>query len=114
MDDQKKIHAWISHFAQSINGITPNDQHLLILDGHGSHVTLQVIHQAQVLGLDMLTLLVHTKHALQPLNVNCFKPFKLAFKKYPRCLAVSKQPQICREGGPCPMCFFSMEMSSYS
>jgi hypothetical protein len=41
MDDQKKFHAWISHFAQSISGITPNNQHLLILDGHGSHVTLK-------------------------------------------------------------------------
>jgi hypothetical protein len=57
----------------------------------------------------LLTLLAHTKHALQPLNVNCFKPFKLAFEKYPRCLGVIKQPQICKEGGPCLMGFFSME-----
>jgi hypothetical protein len=75
MNDQKLFHVWISHFAQSISGITPNNQHLLILDGHGSHVTLEVVHQAQALGLNMLSLLAHTKHALQPLNVNCFKPF---------------------------------------
>ncbi len=29
----------------------------------------------------MVTLQAHTSHALQPLDVNCFKPFKTAFKK---------------------------------
>jgi len=49
---------------------------LLILDGHGSHVTLEAISQAQAFGLDMVTLLAHTSHVLQPLDVSCFKPFK--------------------------------------
>jgi hypothetical protein len=34
----------------------------------------------QNFGFDVITLLVHTFHALQPLNVNCLKPFKSAFK----------------------------------
>jgi len=29
----------------------------------------------------MITLPLHTSHALQPLDVACFKPFKIAFKK---------------------------------
>jgi hypothetical protein len=29
----------------------------------------------------MITLPIHISHTLQPLNVNCFKPFKLTFKK---------------------------------
>jgi hypothetical protein len=29
----------------------------------------------------MFTLPSHTSHALQPLNLTCFKPFKIAFKK---------------------------------
>jgi hypothetical protein len=29
----------------------------------------------------MVTLQAHTFHVLQPLDVNCFKPFKIAFKK---------------------------------
>jgi hypothetical protein len=32
-------------------------------------------------GLNMITLPSHTSHALQPLNVSCFKPFKTAFRK---------------------------------
>jgi hypothetical protein len=39
------------------------------------------MEQAQQFGLDMITLLSHTSHALQPLNVNCFEPFKTTFKK---------------------------------
>jgi len=29
----------------------------------------------------MVILLAHTSHALQPLNMSCFKPFKFAFRK---------------------------------
>ncbi len=43
---------------------------------HGSHLTLEMMKQAQQRGLDMITLPTHTSHALQPLNANCFKPFK--------------------------------------
>ncbi len=54
---------------------------MLILDGHGSHVPLEAIKQAKEFGLDMITLPSHTSHALQPLNVYCFKPFKTSLKK---------------------------------
>jgi len=54
---------------------------LLILDGHGSHVTLKAIEQAKDIGLNMITLPSHTSYALQPLDVSCLKPFKTRFKK---------------------------------
>ena len=54
----------------------------MILDGHNSHVTLEVINQAKEAGLDMLTLPSHTSHAMQPLDVAVFKPFKTAFRAY--------------------------------
>jgi hypothetical protein len=77
--------AWISHFiecVQSKGGIFAENRHLLILDGHSSHVTLDVLHEVRVVGLDLLTLPSHTSHALQPLDVSVFKPFKTFFKKY--------------------------------
>jgi hypothetical protein len=52
---------------------------LLILNGHESHVTTDVVKTAQGVGLYMLTLPSHTSHAMQPLDVSCFKPFKQAF-----------------------------------
>jgi hypothetical protein len=64
-----------------LSGISQSDRYLLILNGHGSHVTFKTIRQVQTFGLDMITLSCHTSHALQPLNVNYFKPFKYAFKK---------------------------------
>jgi hypothetical protein len=35
-------------------GISLNNRHLLVLNGHGSHATLKVIEQAQKFGLDMI------------------------------------------------------------
>jgi hypothetical protein len=42
---------------------------------------LEAIKHDQEFGLDMFTLLNHTSHILQPLDVSCFKPFKTVFKK---------------------------------
>jgi hypothetical protein len=39
------------------------NRHLLILDGHGSHVTFEAIGQAKKFGLNMITLVSHTSHA---------------------------------------------------
>jgi hypothetical protein len=61
--------------------ISLTNRYLLILNGHGSHVTFEVIEQAKKFGLDMITLPSHTSHALQPLDVASFKPFKTAFRK---------------------------------
>jgi hypothetical protein len=73
---------FLSFFKSSIlGGIFPSNHHLLILDGHGSHVSLEAIKQVQQFGLDMITLPSHTSRALQPLYVNYFKPFKITFKK---------------------------------
>jgi len=72
----------LSFFDKSIpSGMSLNNQHLLILDGHGNHVTLEVIEQAKEFGLNMITLPLNTSYALQPLDVSCFKPFKTTFKK---------------------------------
>ncbi len=41
------------------------DQDLLILNGHGSHVTLKAIEQTYAFRLDMVTLQSHISNALQ-------------------------------------------------
>jgi hypothetical protein len=76
--------SWISHFIGSLKkgpGIDLDNRHLLILDGHNSHVTLEVVSLAMNSGLDIVSLPSHTSHALQPLDVSCFKPFKSAFRQ---------------------------------
>jgi hypothetical protein len=42
----------------------------LVLDGHGSHVTLKAIKQAKEFGLDMVTLPSHTSHAQERKRCN--------------------------------------------
>jgi hypothetical protein len=51
-----------SFFKKSIaSGISQTNHHLLILDGHSSHiVTLETIKQAQAFKLDMIILPSHT------------------------------------------------------
>jgi len=73
---------WMKHFITNASKeykVFPTSRHLLILDGHTSHVTLEVIRIAMLNGVDLLTFPSHTSHALQPLDVTCFKPFKVAF-----------------------------------
>ena len=55
--------------------------HLLVLNGHNFHVTLEVVKSTMNSSLDIICLSSHTSHALQPLDVSCFKPFKYAFRK---------------------------------
>ena len=76
--------SWISHFLEYLNNgpdIDHSDRHLLILDRHNSHITLKVVKISMESGLDIMSLPSHTNHALQPLDVACFKLFKIAFKK---------------------------------
>jgi len=66
---------FLSFFKRSIiSGISPRNHHLLILDGHGSYVNLEIIEQVQQFGLDMITLPSHTSHV-----VSYFKPLKTTF-----------------------------------
>lgn len=72
---------WRCHFVASIpGGVSLENRHLIVLDGHGSHVTVQMIEQSNKLGIDLLTLATNTTHGLQPLYVNLFGPFKIYFK----------------------------------
>jgi hypothetical protein len=77
---------WISHFIISIqnfgDNVSPTNCHLFILDGHNSHVTLDVMHKAMGVGLNLIILSSHISHVLQPFNVSCFKPFKITFRAH--------------------------------
>jgi hypothetical protein len=66
-------------FKRSIpSKISITNRHMLILDGHGSHVALQAIEQAQEFGLDMITLPSHTSHGCGLLQAfqDCFQKGK--------------------------------------
>ena len=77
--------AWILHFIASVrrvDEISPKHHHLLILDGHNNHVTLEVVQEARATRLDLISLPSYTSYALQSLDVCYFKPFKQHFREY--------------------------------
>ena len=76
--------SWISHFITCLrkgHGVHLTNRHLLVLDGHNLHVTLEVVRIAMESRVGIISLPSHTSHALQPLNVVCFRLFKCAFKE---------------------------------
>jgi hypothetical protein len=77
--------AWLDHFIlalKRLGKISPSCPHLLIMDGHSSCVTIDVVRKAKAVGLHLLTLSSHCSHAMQPLDISVFKPFKSAFRVY--------------------------------
>jgi hypothetical protein len=64
---------WLQHgFIEQI----PQHHLLLLLDGHQTHITLQVIKKARANNIVILKLPSHTTNILQPLDKSCFKPLK--------------------------------------
>lgn len=57
---------WFGFFLQHI---PPTRPVLLIMDGHGSHMSIDLIELAQSNGVHILCLPSHTTHVLQPLDV---------------------------------------------
>ena len=58
---------WLNHFIHHIGariGISPTNRNLLILDGHNSHVTIDIVEMAREVRLDLLTLPSHTSFTL--------------------------------------------------
>jgi hypothetical protein len=62
------------------NDIEPGYWRLLILDGHGSHITLDFIEYAMDHKILILQLPPHTSHYLQPLDVGIFTGMKRQYR----------------------------------
>jgi len=65
-------------FEPSTKPADATQRRLLIMDGHGSHITANVIAHCMEHTIDLLILPPHTSHVLQPLDVSVFSPLKRA------------------------------------
>lgn len=64
---------WLKHvFEPSTRPCRSEERRLLIMDGHSSHMTANVIAYAMDKAIDLLVLPVHTSHVLQPLDIIIF------------------------------------------
>ena len=83
--DTYNFSCWMDHFTflkEKESVFSPSMRHLIILDRHKSHVSLEVLEKAKRKGVDMLSLPSHTSHGLQPLDVSCFGLFKHFFRAF--------------------------------
>jgi hypothetical protein len=70
---------WLSSvFEPFTRPVNPTQRRLLIMDGHSSHITANVIAHCMEHAIDLLILPPHTSHVLQPLDVSVFSPLKRA------------------------------------
>ena len=98
--DTYNLSCWIDHFTflkEKEGLLSPSLRHLLILDGHKSHVSLEVVEKARRKGLDMITLPSHTSHGLQPLDVSCFGPVKQHFRAFRNAWNIQHPTKACKK-----------------
>jgi hypothetical protein len=61
--------AWIKHFNQYTEARAKGHPRLLLMDGHGSHITLEFCGYALAHNIVLFCLPAHSTHLLQPLDV---------------------------------------------
>ena len=69
---------WFKFF---LANIPPTRPVLLIMDGHGTHMSIELIELARSSGVHLLCLPSHTTHVLQPWMWVCLSPLKAIFQR---------------------------------
>ncbi|KAF8241425.1 DDE-domain-containing protein, partial [Wilcoxina mikolae CBS 423.85] len=59
----------------------PGEKRLLILDGHGSHITADFMQYCENINIAVYCLPLHSTHLLQPLDVGLFAPLPSYYSK---------------------------------
>ncbi|KAL8366626.1 hypothetical protein RB595_010475 [Gaeumannomyces hyphopodioides] len=72
---------WLDHFLQHAKPASPNEYRLLLIDNHGSHLTLPFWEKCQAEKIVVFPLPPHTTHKLQPFDVGIFSTFKAAHQR---------------------------------
>ncbi|KAM5528987.1 transposase [Fusarium oxysporum f. sp. phaseoli] len=70
---------WLKYFDRSTSKRTNSRYRLLILDGHESHHSANFERYCQDNKIITLCMPAHSSHLLQPLDVWCFGPLKMAY-----------------------------------
>ncbi|KAF2185215.1 CENP-B protein, partial [Zopfia rhizophila CBS 207.26] len=69
----------LSYFEKYIKNRTVGARHLLIINSHESHDSLEFQQLCKEKSIITLYMLSHSSHLLQPLDVGCFVPLKKAY-----------------------------------
>ena len=81
MEETKNYTNWFEkQFYTAVKHLLDTDPVLLFLDGHHSHLGINLIQKAKSLGIYLLCLPPNTTHVLQPLDVGVFGPIKASWR----------------------------------
>jgi hypothetical protein len=72
---------WLKHFNAHTKTRVVGARRLLVLDGHGSHHSLEFQELCKEEDIYTLCMPPHSSHLLQPLDVGCFSPLKRAYSR---------------------------------
>jgi len=79
--DNKTALKWLRKvFIPLTRPARPSQKRLLIIDGHGSHVTVDYMWETYSNTIHIIYLPAHTSHVLQPLDLSCFSVLKKAYR----------------------------------
>lgn len=71
---------WLQSFEKLTRARTVGMKRLLVLDGHGSHITVQFDEFCSQNNIIPICMPAHSSHILQPLDICCFAPLKAAYR----------------------------------
>lgn len=74
---------WLTYFEEISRDrmSKPSDYRLLILDGHGSHMTMKFFEKCHQNRIVLAVFPPHSTHRLQPLDIGMFRPFAMAYSR---------------------------------
>ena len=79
--NEKIFVQWFDHFLGYFQPQHRSSPSLLIMDGHTSHVSLELVNKARDNNVSLLILPSHCTHKVQPLDVAVFKSFKSQYDR---------------------------------
>jgi hypothetical protein len=71
---------WLNLFHEHTKDRTVGMHRMLVLDGHGSHISPEFDQFCMEHNNITLCMPAHSSHLLQPLDVGCFSPLKQAYR----------------------------------
>lgn len=71
---------WLQHFIKFAKP-TMSEKHIVILDGHSSHKSLEAVNLARDNDVILISLPPHITHRIQPLDIVFYGPLKTAYNQ---------------------------------
>ena len=99
MDGANFLSWFMKLFLPAVPYLTETAPVLLFLDGHHSHISLELIRRARGNNILLLCLPPNTTHLLQPLDVGVFAPMKSAWRAILKRYKLETKRAVSWQGG---------------